>query len=54
MLAELNNIQQTNKTDIHEHCIRHGIQYLILPWWLSGLILVSKLLSVIFSKSFWF
>lgn len=35
MLAELHNIQQTDKTDIHEHCIRHDIQYLISPWWLE-------------------
>ena len=33
MLADLNNDQQTDINDIHEHFIPLDIPYLIPPWW---------------------
>ena len=32
MFTDLNNVQQTDISDIHEHCIPLDIRYLISPW----------------------
>ena len=37
MLADLNNVQQTDISDIHEHCISFNISYLISFLVASGL-----------------
>ena len=33
MLADLNNVQQTDVSDIHEQYIPLSISYLTSPWW---------------------
>ena len=33
MLADLDNVQQTDIGDMHEHCIPIDIRYLASPWW---------------------
>ena len=58
MLTDLNNVQQTDISDIHKHCMLLEIPYLILPWWwvtwTTFRILESKLLNAIFLKGFLF
>ena len=33
MLKDLNNVQEADINDIHDHCIPLDIPYLISPWW---------------------
>ena len=56
ILTDLNNVQQTDISDIHEHCIPLNIPYLISPWWwvawTTFITLLLKLPNAIFWKGF--